>query len=120
MENCHICGMGYSDTPFCPDCGVRVEAPVESPADPGPPPHDRRLLPVVVYQAPDEIAAGNVVKVLESFGLESWSERNPQPGLDIPGPFDMYWGRVLVFEDQEMPALSAIQDYLGRLGPGLH
>jgi hypothetical protein len=31
-----------------------------------------------------------------------------------------YWGKVVVFEDQEEEARRVIEDYLKNLGPGLH
>jgi hypothetical protein len=31
-----------------------------------------------------------------------------------------YWGKVIVFEDQEETARRVIEDYFRTLGPGLH
>ncbi len=109
--------MGFTVEDFCPDCGIRTGPISEGEA---PAALDRALRRRTVFKAPDEMAAVTVKRVLEADGIESWVEPNPIMSFDSGGSLDGYWGRVQVYEDQEPPALRAIEVYLTSLGPGPH
>jgi hypothetical protein len=118
MEICPNCGTGASGREFCLECGVKVNAPEEEPAKPR---FDRELRTKAVYKAPDEITAITLQKVLESAGIQAWTQSIQVPWYDgIMKMVEGYWGKVMVFEDQEAEARSVIDAYLKSLGPGLH
>jgi hypothetical protein len=121
MEICPNCGMGSHDQGFCLECGVKL-APLpdtnEDHADPEP---DRELRTCAVYKAPDEISAITVHKILESEGIPAWIQSIQIPWYDgIMKMVEGYWGKVIVFEDQEDSARRVIEEYFRDLGPGLH
>jgi hypothetical protein len=118
MDVCPNCGMGASGVDFCPECGVKVSPRGHDDEGPG---QDRILQAKIVYLAPDELAAATVQKVLESDGIESWIQSSQAPGFEaLLGLIEGYWGRVLVFEDQEEAARTAIEGYLRTAGLGAH
>lgn len=119
MVICPNCGLGSHDKEFCLECGVRVNpSPVEEKAVLAP---DRELQTRAVYKAPDELAAITMQKVLESEGIESWIQSVQVPWYDgIMKMVEGYWGKVVVFEDQEEAAGKVIENFLKSLGPGLH
>ncbi|HET9232986.1 MAG TPA: DUF2007 domain-containing protein [Candidatus Eisenbacteria bacterium] len=82
---------------------------------------DRELRTKAVYKAPDEISAITLQKVLESEGVRAWIQSIQVPWYDgIMKMVEGYWGKVMVFEDQEAEAHRVIEDYFRSLGPGLH
>jgi len=119
MEICPNCGMGSHDQGFCLECGMKLNPapePAEDPRDP-----DRQLRTRAVYKAPDELSAITVHKVLESEGIPSWIQSIQIPWYDgIMKMVEGYWGKVIVFEDQEETARQVIEEYFRALGPGLH
>lgn len=116
---CPNCGMGSHDREFCLECGVKVmRPPVEEDTDESP---DRELRTRAVYKAPDELSAVTLQKVLEAEGIAAWIRSVQVPWRDgIMKMVEGYWGTVVVYEDEEEAAREAIEDYLKRLGPGLH
>ena len=120
MEICPNCGMGSHDKGFCLECGVKVTSMSSSPDQTKPAP-DRELCTKAVYKAPDELAALTVQKVLEAEGIRAWIQSIQIPWYDgIMKMVEGYWGKVVVFEDEEEAAQRAIEDYLKSRGPGLH
>jgi hypothetical protein len=120
MEICPNCGLGSHDKEFCLECGVKVVdvPPIEEEESPQP---DRELRTKAVYKAPDELAAITLQKVLEAEGIPAWIQSIQIPWYDgIMKMVEGYWGKVVVFEDQEDAARKVIEDYLKNLGPGLH
>ncbi len=118
MDICPNCGMGASGVDFCPECGVKVAPRIAVEEEPG---QDRVLQARIVYLAPDELAAATVQKVLESDGIESWIQSAQAPGFEaLLGLIEGYWGRVLVFEDQEEAARFVIEGYFRTAGLGVH
>ena len=119
MVICPNCGLGSHDKEFCLECGVRVNpSPVEEETELAP---DRELQTRAVYKAPDELAAITLQKVLESEGIPSWIQSVQVPWYDgIMKMVEGYWGKVVVFEDQEEAAREVIEDFMKSLGPGLH
>lgn len=117
MNLCPNCGMGAHDREFCLECGMRVmPAPDEVQDLP-----DRGLRQLAVYKAPDEIAAVTMQKVLEAEGIRSWIQAIQEPWVDgIMKMVEGYWGKVIVFEDQEEAARRVIESYFKSLGPHLH
>jgi hypothetical protein len=108
--------MGSDDRDFCLECGVKVthEHEVDSPPD-------RELRTKAVYKAPDEISAITLQKVLESEGIRAWIQSIQVPWYDgIMKMVEGYWGKVMVFEDQEPDARRVMEEYFRSLGPGLH
>ena len=117
MHTCPNCGMGEICEEFCPDCGVKVAPHHEPPPDI----RDRELRTKPVFLAPDEIAALTVQKILEAEGIEAWSQSLQVSGHEgLLRLIDGYWGRVLVFEDQESRACMAIEDYMRTSGTSFH
>jgi Putative prokaryotic signal transducing protein len=119
MEICPNCGMGSEGKDFCLECGVKMapSAPEEV-SESGP---DRELRTMAVYKAPDEITAITLQKVLESEGIPAFIQSVQLPWYDgIMKMVEGYWGKVVVFEDQEEEARRVIEDYFRNLGPGLH
>jgi hypothetical protein len=118
MEICPNCGTGASEKEFCLECGIRLNLPGDDAPEPG---FDRELATKAVYKAPDEITAITLQKVLESEGIRAWTQSIQMPWYDgIMKMVEGYWGKVVVFEDQEEEAQRVIEDYLKALGPGLH
>ena len=116
-ETCPNCGMGFTDREFCLECGVKITLPPEM-VDSHP---DRELGTRAVYKAPDELSAITLQKVLESEGIQAWIQSTQIPWYDgIMKMVEGYWGKVIVFEDQEIKARDTIEDFLKTLGPGLH
>lgn len=116
MENCPNCGMGSHERDFCLKCGVKVTPPPDEDGHP-----DRELRTKAVYKAPDELSAITLHKVLESEGIRAWIQSIQIPWYDgIMKMVEGYWGKVVVFEDQEAEAREVIEDYLKSLGSGLH
>ena len=117
QEACPNCGMGFHDREFCLECGVKISIPPEI-VHAGP---DRELKTLAVYKAPDELAAITLQKVLESEGIQAWIQSAQIPWYDgIMKMVEGYWGKVVVFEDQEAKARDTIESFLKTLGPGLH
>ena len=116
-ESCPNCGMGFIDREFCLECGVKIPvSPGSADIDP-----DRELGTRAVYKAPDELSAITLQKVLESEGIKAWIQSTQIPWYDgIMKMVEGYWGKVIVFEDQEAQARDTIEDFLKTLGPGLH
>jgi hypothetical protein len=109
--------MGSHDKEFCLGCGVKM-APVPE-ADLSIP--DRALRTRAVYKAPDEFAALTLQKVLESEGIQAWIRSDQTPWVDgIMRMVEGYWGKVVVYEDQEESAQRIIENYFRSLRPGLH
>jgi hypothetical protein len=118
MVICPNCGMGSEDRDFCLECGMKVNHEGGHESERGP---DRELCTKAVYKAPDEISAITLQKVLESEGIRAWIQSIQIPWYDgIMKMVEGYWGKVMVFEDQEDEARRVIEDYLRTLGPGLH
>jgi|GEM_PF-943803 hypothetical protein len=119
MVICPNCGMGSDDRDFCLECGVKVtHEGGEHEVDFAP---DRELRTKAVYKAPDEISAITLQKVLESEGIRAWIQSIQVPWYDgIMKMVEGYWGKVMVFEDQEPNARRVMEEYFRSLGPGLH
>jgi hypothetical protein len=117
MNICPHCGTGSPDPEFCLECGVKIDHRHHG-GDDLP---DRELQSRAVYKAPDELSAVTLREVLESEGIRSWVQSIQVPWYDgIMQMVEGYWGKVMVFEDQETEARSVIDAYLKSLGPGLH
>ena len=118
MVICPNCGMGSDDRDFCLECGVKVTHEGEHEVEVPP---DRELRTKAVYKAPDEISAITLQKVLESEGIRAWIQSIQVPWYDgIMKMVEGYWGKVMVFEDQEPEARRVMEEYFRSLGPGLH
>jgi Putative prokaryotic signal transducing protein len=119
MVICPNCGMGSDDRDFCLECGVKVTHEEDQhEVDVAP---DRELRTKAVYKAPDEISAITLQKVLESEGIRAWIQSIQVPWYDgIMKMVEGYWGKVMVFEDQEADARRVMEEYFRSLGPGLH
>jgi hypothetical protein len=117
MNICPHCGTGSPDPEFCLECGVKIDH-CHAGEDDAP---DRELRGRAVYKAPDELSAITLRQLLESEGIRSWIQTIQVPWVDgIMKMVEGYWGKVMVFEDQEDEARHVIDAYLKSLGPGLH
>jgi hypothetical protein len=117
MHTCPNCGLGEIREEFCPDCGVKLGAHQET----TPATEDRELRWKPVYLAPDEVAGLSVAKILEAEGIDSRLQSLQVPGHEgLLRLIDGAWGRVLVFEDDEVRACTVIEGYLRNLGSGYH